>query len=480
MSFNPDGPVGTQLKANLIQELKNRFNCADDAVDIAEFIVILIASGKLHHEIVGEVKEIADIPIDVPFVETVYREIERLEQEHKAQSQIPTHDQNQHEIQPNLTVNDQQQQQQQPNNEVHQQQSSQPNPFPQPTQNFQENTQYPPSSAEGMPPVPTAFPDSFPADFNGNAFPGPAGGAAASSLPSGPKLLRKAPVGPRGRGGIQKDKGNKPKSFALKNAANFAKAVGPTGALPFVQKPSKGRCQDFPYCNNKECELAHPTKNCFSYPNCPNPPGTCNYLHPDEDQELIAKLAKSREEFAERKKKEVQIQLATCKFGPKCTKDTCPFAHPTPANSAASILTLEWCPQGKGCINTECGFAHPPPPTAKPLSMQDQAEIALEQCKFGTGCTNPKCPRRHATLRVLCRGGSECRRLDCFFSHPLKEDCRFGKQCQNKNCLYQHPEGREISSNTWSNDKSNTWQATSEKSGRSFAEDQAMEQVVQQ
>ena len=77
-----------------------------------------------------------------------------------------------------------------------------------------------------------------------------------------------------------------------------------------------------------------------------------------------------------------------------------------------------------------------------------------------------------------CRAGAECRRVDCTFSHPLKEPCRFGTKCTNKVCMYQHPEGRTIASHTWTKDGSGNNNSTS---NRSFAvsEDQIMEQVAQ-
>ncbi|ODV77597.1 uncharacterized protein CANTADRAFT_71036 [Suhomyces tanzawaensis NRRL Y-17324] len=448
VQFTPEDPIGLELKANLIQELKNRYNCFDDAQDIAEFIVILIVSNKSPGEILQEVKEIADIPIDIPFIETVFREIERIQSVHQGGQQgIP---------QPVP-------QQEQP---VPVQAPAQvPAPAPMPVFDF---TQPPPqfqftqqsleqAPNHGLPQIPTGPKgiQNRSRDYDSRAKQGRGG-------------IGKAATNGRDRNGARK--GLNPQIVSKVLADNN----GSTNVTKFALKASKGRCQDFPYCNNKDCEFAHPTKNCFAYPNCTNPPGTCNYLHPEEDQELIAKLEKSKQEYKEKKKNEALLAQATCKFGLKCTKDTCPFAHPTPANGQAKIVTLDWCPSGKGCIDSNCGRAHPPPPSAKPVvHAGPNPEIALEQCKFGTQCTNYKCPRRHATSLVPCRAGAQCKRLDCTFAHPFNEVCRFGAKCLNKNCMYQHPDGRDLQSNTWSKDTTT--------SNRAFAvpQDQVMEQAVQ-
>lgn len=506
--FNPDGPVGLQLKQNLIQELKNRFNCGEDAVDIAEFIVILIVSGKLYQEILGEVKEIADIAIDVAFIESVFKEIERLQgvpqqapeptpeapQQNIAFHPIPGQDLKFHGV-PEQAVN----------------------PFTGQSHPAHLIQTFPGQSFSGPVPGQTAFPGPIPGQ---TSFPGPLPGPppnsfqpahdtfqqpqldqTADNIPSGPSTsfsLPEIPKGPKSMkrdfvtkrvGGVQKDSGkfDKSKSFALKNSANFQKVLNlPQNLTNFIQKTPKGRCPDFPNCENKECELAHPTKNCFAYPNCPNPAGTCNFLHPDQDQELIAALAISREKYAkskeefnerknaeyERKNAELLITQASCKFGLRCGKDTCPFAHPTPANPSAKITTLDWCPEGKNCIDTECSKAHPPPATAKSVKLPDLNEIALEQCKFGASCTNQKCPRRHALLYMPCRTGNLCKRLDCTFAHAINEECRFGAKCGNKNCMYLHPEGRSVGLNTWSNGTGTA--------NRVFVAGDAVEQVVQQ
>ncbi|KAK6457542.1 polyadenylated RNA binding protein [Scheffersomyces xylosifermentans] len=442
VSFNPDGPVGIELKNNLVGEIRRRFSTAEnDASDIAEYIGVLIASGKQPGEIASEVNDIVDIVIDVPFVESVIQEIERLEAIHASGS------------------------------------VSAPPPPAIDTQMGGE-----PVDRSSIPTGPkgTSFTPNFQArnrDFGTNN--GNRGGFKAGGIGK--------------QGGVHKtlnknDKFNKrplqnQQVRNLERALDFAAGNNPavTKVLPsgFVPKAAKGRCPDFPYCKNKDCDKAHPTRNCFAYPNCPNPPGTCNYLHPDQDQDLIAKLEVSKKEYEEKKKNEILVQQATCKFGPKCAKCNCPFAHPTPANMSAKITSLEWCPSGKGCQDTQCSKAHPPPPTATVAPKEtvpgttSHQDIALEQCKFGANCTNYNCPRRHAKSAVACREGANCKRYDCTFAHPLNEVCRFGEKCSNKFCMFQHPNGRNLQSNTWTSD-----QATSTNSQvYAVPEDQVMDSI---
>lgn len=468
VQFNPESPVGEQLKKNLVNELARKYNINEDAEDIADYISVLIANGNSPPEIVKEVNDISDSPIDVDFISSVFVEIERLTREYE---QLQNQQQNQQAAPEATHIAP----------EPAQQPVQQPAQLPVEQHHQPENPQHPVQTTQ--PQVPQFVFDPSKIQDPSLKF---SQEAQDLQFPTGPRSGAKIPTGPRahdrfakGRGGISKgpnrlDKTKKP--YAMKNAENMEKMLGMannTNVL-FVQKTSKGRCAEFPYCNNKECEFAHPTKNCFAYPNCTNPPGTCNYLHPDQDQELIAKLQKSKQDFHEKKKNEYLVTQGSCKFAAGCTKDTCPFAHPTPANPQAKINTLDWCPAGKVCADPQCVKAHPPPASAKPVVQANLAEIALEQCKFGPACTNYKCPRRHATSLVPCRAGATCKRLDCTFAHPLAEVCRFGEKCQNKNCMYQHPAGREIQSNTWSKGEATN--------SRTFAvpDDQIMEQAVQE
>lgn len=261
-------------------------------------------------------------------------------------------------------------------------------------------------------------------------------------------------------------RGNKRNQNARFNP--LAKALGMNegdGNVNFVHQKKEGRCKLFPRCPlGRSCPHAHPTKVCNDYPNCPKPVGTCEYLHPNEDEDLMREIEKTREEFQQRKAaiiaartKPVQTGIVLCKFGALCSNPMCPFGHPTPANEDAKVIELAWCAANLQCADGNCKKAHsslskirevaplgqkrfkaPAPPAARSV------EKSLEQCKFGTHCTNKRCKFRHARSHVMCREGANCTRIDCFFGHPINEDCKFGAECRNAHCLFRHPEGRVL------------------------------------
>ncbi|QLQ82096.1 hypothetical protein HG537_0G03510 [Torulaspora globosa] len=248
----------------------------------------------------------------------------------------------------------------------------------------------------------------------------------------------------------------------------LARALGMdegNGNIKLVHQKKEGRCKLFPRCPlGRSCPHAHPTKVCNDYPNCPKPPGTCEYLHPNEDEDLMREIEKTREEFQQRKAaiiaartKPIQTGIVLCKFGALCSNPMCPFGHPTPANEDAKVLELMWCAANLECADPKCIKAHSSiskikevaplghkkfkptaPPAARPV------EKSLEQCKFGTHCTNKRCKFRHARSHIMCRDGANCTRIDCLFGHPINEDCKFGIECRNAYCLFRHPEGRVI------------------------------------
>lgn len=497
--YDPEGAVAKQLTPLLVNELTSKYGIPDDAQDVAEYINVLIGNNRSAADICSEVKEVVNIPIDEGFVTAVFSEISRLEGS-AAQEQPPQISQNPPQISQNLPQQPPQEQpqfqqppqqpaqfQQPPQEQVAQFQQPLQEQFQQPQQNFQ--TFQPPANVSAFP-VQSAFPDAFPPQthFEDKEM-------HVDFQKSGPEMRRTLPTGPKGRraGGVGKDysaKGAQKKSYGMQNAANLEKALSLSSNaqsvnVPFVRKP-KGRCTDFPYCKNRECALAHPTKKCFAYPSCPNPPGTCDYLHPSEDTVLMAELEKTKKQFLERQQERYapQPQVTLCTYGILCSKELCPFGHPTPANKDAKVINARWCRANKKCENPDCEYAHSSPNYQAPAApvhpsatggfnkyATKHKATTLEQCKFALYCTNYQCPKRHATSHAACRAGESCTRMDCYFNHLIDEDCRFADGCRNNPCFFRHPDGREKAH--FGGESTNT---------RAFAvpDDQIMEQAVQE
>lgn len=508
MSYDPNGPVAKVLEPLLANELASTYGIVDDAQDTAEFINDRIGQGKSASEICADVKDVINIPIDEAFIGRVFTEIARL-----------------NSLQASGQPLGQQQQQQQQNSQQQQQVSQQPL-VPQQPEPQQQSQQQQPNVPEqvsftmptevSVPAAPAANPffpngapvSTFESNITQDSFQkpipsGPAGKANNQKknhvdFKTGHEVRRNTiQKGKPTRGGISKDydsrnlKHNQRKSV---NATNLQRTLNLASddvlnIQPHTQRPPKGRCPQFPHCPNKECELSHPTKKCFQYPNCKNPPGTCDFLHPLEDQALMQELSVTKARFQERKNNNT-LNVELCKFGVLCSKELCPFGHPTPANPHAKIMVQKWCRQNKNCTDENCVFAHSSPnyqapapvapaPKVIPAGKPGRFPIArvtttLEQCKFGKSCTNPLCNKRHATSMVACRGGYNCTRMNCTFAHPIMEECRFGIECRNKPCFYIHPDGRERQLFSAGGNESTL--------DRPFAvpEDQVMEQAVHQ
>lgn len=434
--------VQKELESFVAKQVQQIPELAEDANDVAEYLVLLVNYGRTPEQAYTELHSIFSSEALTGVVQSAYKALEDYQ-------------------------NTQQQQQQQ-------QQQAAPVAVPTAPATSTPTTQQTQQQAEGPQQQDT---DSIVTDGN-------ADGNSLKNIPSRPAAYaRNNGINKNGRGG----RPTAPKSFALRNPELLQKALNASGTELRIKK--KGRCQEFPHCPNRMCEYAHPTKPCFNFlnGNCPNPKGTCNFLHPSEDQELIAELEKTNKEYHEKKaQKQIQYaQAATgitlCKFGNLCTNQQCPFGHPTPANEDAKVITFEWCAANLKCENATCTKAHSshskikevtrPTPASKPT-----VEKVLEACKFGANCTNRHCKYRHASSKTMCRDGANCTRIDCFFSHPINEECRFGEGCKNPNCLFQHPNGKAPIT---AQPKSLSWTKTNE---RQFAvpDDQVMEQAPQQ
>jgi hypothetical protein len=141
-----------------------------------------------------------------------------------------------------------------------------------------------------------------------------------------------------------------------------------------VADGNRSRCRHWPRCQlGTRCKFHHPSQICPDFPKCPNLAGTCRNIHVGEDipesdvHVLVPQLGNGRpvnghrpssangntKRQAQRPKKP-QEQVPLCKFGSKCTKPECIFAHPTPAGGPdAIVLRGEMCPDGRACTNPE-------------------------------------------------------------------------------------------------------------------------------
>jgi len=100
-----------------------------------------------------------------------------------------------------------------------------------------------------------------------------------------------------------------------------------------------------------------------------------------------------------------------CVYFPACTKQNCPFFHPTELCKNPLI-----CPFGP----TLCRYIHPP-------------------CKFGSRCTRPDCAYSHPREALIdCRNGYSCPQKEtCIYRHP-PEACIFTPKCRNQFCTFSH------------------------------------------
>ncbi|KAF3911632.1 hypothetical protein AA313_de0201701 [Arthrobotrys entomopaga] len=145
-----------------------------------------------------------------------------------------------------------------------------------------------------------------------------------------------------------------------------------------------------------------------------------------------------------------------CKFGLRCTKADCPFAHQSPAsdpNRPVAFVAGEKCAFGINCKNKKCTQSHP-----SPASGANSQKPAYEQqdCKFWPNCKNPHCPFKHPTNTSMppCRFGSACTKPNCPFTHTpqtLDVPCKF-KPCLNPHCPFKHEDGQQqgiFENKTW-------------------------------
>ncbi|EPS44103.1 hypothetical protein H072_1962 [Dactylellina haptotyla CBS 200.50] len=145
-----------------------------------------------------------------------------------------------------------------------------------------------------------------------------------------------------------------------------------------------------------------------------------------------------------------------CKFGLRCTKADCPFAHQSPAsdpNRPVAFVAGEKCAFGINCKNKKCTQSHPSPASG---GMQAKPTYEQQDCKFWPNCKNPHCPFKHPTSSAMppCRFGSACTKPNCAFSHNpqiIDVPCKF-KPCLNPHCSFKHEDGQQqgiFENKTW-------------------------------
>jgi len=110
-----------------------------------------------------------------------------------------------------------------------------------------------------------------------------------------------------------------------------------------------------------------------------------------------------------KKLKQSGLKSQRCIFYPNCTKEDCPFIHPTD-----TCRYFPNCPYGNQCI-----YEHPP-------------------CKYAGKCSRKDCIYFHPiNSTVDCKNGFACsNKTECVFKHPPIA-CKYSNSCPNKaKCLF--------------------------------------------
>lgn len=406
MSISPDSAVGQELQQRVKQHIAE-FNLGEDIEDVSQYVVMLIGNDRGKDEMTGELQSLFGDKFTPEFSEWAYEEARKLVSGESGQE---------------MDVVDQEQ-----------------------------------SGFGGYEATPVSAPEQPRASLSlrqriegGGARGGVRGGGVGKGPRGG-----SARLGPRFGGN------NRNLQAAVeKDVMSGQNEDGNNGGF----KTQKERCRHWPRCSYPGCKFWHPIQPCFKFPNCPNPKGTCKYIHYGEDlpadNGMIPPAVPGQvppqmppvwpngagpgqfpppQQVASAAPEPPKI--VPCKYSEKCSNKECAYGHPTPANDNAKVSDNEWCGDKENCKNENCTKAHPSGSLVR--EPEKIPERVLETCKFLNKCTKMYCRYRHPVTTTICRNGADCQRVDCFFTHPFKEDCKFGINCKNSYCLYQHPPERD-------------------------------------
>ncbi|KAI8895609.1 hypothetical protein BC833DRAFT_600608 [Globomyces pollinis-pini] len=170
-----------------------------------------------------------------------------------------------------------------------------------------------------------------------------------------------------------------------------------------------------------------------------------------------------KEKFEDRKPE----SIPKCTFFPNCTKEECPFFHPTepcPDENCTkgpacryihqvAAATPQFCRFREHCTRPDCAFAHPSPASIKLAQSQTP-------CRFAPNCINPQCPFLHpaiesainttndqawgesTTLASSVPGGPksiEVQPSSNATGQTVMITCRFDPRCMRQGCHFFHP-----------------------------------------
>ncbi|KAI8336714.1 hypothetical protein BC941DRAFT_461559 [Chlamydoabsidia padenii] len=170
----------------------------------------------------------------------------------------------------------------------------------------------------------------------------------------------------------------------------------PDRSQPYKQQ----RCKYWPTCDQgDDCTYFHPDTLCPDFPNCPNKPSECMFIHPYTPKKP------SHQPVTDNTLTERAIP---CRYFPHCNNDQCPYFHPPAIPSFFES-------QQQGPPYSTYQPYQPPMPTPKRIPVP---------CKNGENCTRPDCyfmhPKDGNPSEIICKFDGACTRPGCFYKHTTQ------------------------------------------------------------